>query len=476
LALRRILNFFRGARASAPAAAARAKPVAVLRHIARDQHGVSRKQISPNALRVLYRLHEAGYRACLVGGAVRDLLLGERPKDFDVATDALPEEVRKLFRNCRLIGRRFVLAHVMYGREVIEVATFRGSDDDGSGARHVVDGRIVRDNVYGNIEQDAVRRDFTANALYYDIADFSVLDYLGGYEDVMARRLRLIGDPEARYREDPVRMLRAVRLAAKLGFSIDAAEVIPKLAPLIAEAAPARLFEELMKLFMSGHAQESFAGLDRHGLLEVMLPPTYRALHQKADSADRRLVEAALMSTDRRVAEDKSVTPAFLLAALLWPAAQREFAGVKADDDEDPMRSWNEAAARVVREQTARIALPKRFALPMQELWAMQPRFRERRKRSVTRLLSHPRFRAAYDFLLLRAEVDPVARADADWWTEAQAQDPAAVESGRRSAPARAPDLAEADTVAEGAARKPRRRRRRRRGGAGGAPSSDAPA
>ena len=217
-------------------------PQPVLRSVPRDQHPISRKDISPNALRVLYRLREAGFGAFLVGGAVRDLLLGMHPKDFDVATDATPEQVKQLFRNCRLIGRRFRLAHVVYGREIIEVATFRANSDDGSGDREIEDGRLVRDNVYGTIEEDAVRRDFTCNALYYAIEDFSVRDYTGGFEDVLARRMRLIGDPETRYREDPVRMLRAVRLAAKLGFSIDppTAEPIPRLAGLLAEAAPAR--------------------------------------------------------------------------------------------------------------------------------------------------------------------------------------------------------------------------------------------
>ena len=237
------------------------------RIIPRDQHNVSRKDISPNALRVLYRLRDAGFGGYLVGGAVRDLLVGGHPKDFDVATDATPEEVRALFRNCRLIGRRFRLAHVVFGREIIEVATFRANVDDGSGDRETHEGgRLLRDNVYGTIEDDAVRRDFTANALYYAIEDFSVRDYTGGFEDVQNRLMRLIGDPETRYREDPVRMLRAVRLSAKLGFEIEAATAapIPVLAPLLAESAPARLFEECLKLFLSGHAVQSFLGLERH--------------------------------------------------------------------------------------------------------------------------------------------------------------------------------------------------------------------
>src|SRR4249919_3721054 len=252
-----------------------------LRTIPRDAHPISRKEISPNALRVLYRLRDSGFGAFLVGGAVRDLLVGGHPKDFDIATSATPEEVRQLFRNSRLIGRRFRLAHVVFGREVIEVATFRANVDDGSGDRELHEGgRLLRDNVFGTIEDDAVRRDFTANALYYAIEDFSVRDYTGGFEDVQNHVMKLIGDPEHRYREDPVRMLRAVRLAAKLGFSIDEATAgpIPGLAPLLREAAPARLFEECLKMFLSGHAVESFLGLERHGLLQTLLPETASAL------------------------------------------------------------------------------------------------------------------------------------------------------------------------------------------------------
>src|SRR5690606_15483638 len=269
-----------------------------------------------------YRLRDAGYEACLVGGAVRDLLLGLHPKDFDVATNATPEEVRQLFRNCRLIGRRFRLAHVVFGREIIEVATFRANSDDGSGDREVEGGMLVRDNVYGTIEEDAVRRDFTANALYYAIEDFSVRDYVGGFEDVNNRVLRLIGDPETRYREDPVRMLRAVRLAAKLGFTIEPATAgpIPALAMLLREAAPARLFEECLKLFLYGHAVASFERLERYGLLEALFPDTAKALASNRSGALRRMLVAGLRNTDARVAADEPVSPAFLFAVLLWPA------------------------------------------------------------------------------------------------------------------------------------------------------------
>ncbi|MEJ2481005.1 MAG: polynucleotide adenylyltransferase PcnB, partial [Acidihalobacter sp.] len=247
--------------------------------IPRDRHSISRRNISKAALRVLYGLHDGGYRALLVGGAVRDLLLGRQPKDFDVATDATPEQVRKLFRNCRLIGRRFRLAHVMFGREIIEVATFRGTGESGDGDRHIVDGRIVRDNIWGTIEEDAKRRDFRVNAMYYDIADFSVLDDVGGMQDLHDRVLRLIGDPETRYREDPVRMLRAARLAAKLDFEISPSASAPfaELAPLLGQAAPARLFDESLKLFMAGHALKSFRTLRRHGLLAPLFPATARA-------------------------------------------------------------------------------------------------------------------------------------------------------------------------------------------------------
>ncbi|MFZ1390582.1 MAG: polynucleotide adenylyltransferase PcnB, partial [Dokdonella sp.] len=252
----------------------------VPRIIPRAEHGISRKNISNGALRVLYRLHEAGYKAFLVGGAVRDLLLGGHPKDFDIATDATPEQTRALFRNCRLIGRRFRLAHVVFGHEIVEVATFRGIGEVGDSDRHVVDGRIVRDNVYGTIEEDAIRRDFSVNALYYDIADFSVRDYVGGIADLQQRTMRLIGDAEQRYREDPVRMLRAARLAAKLDFAIapEAEAPIKVLAPLLADVAPARLFDESLKLFLSGHGLESLRRLHNLGLLGQIFPATAAAL------------------------------------------------------------------------------------------------------------------------------------------------------------------------------------------------------
>ena len=392
--------------------------------ITRDAHSISRKQMSGNALRVLYRLREAGFAAYLVGGAVRDLLIGELPKDFDVATDATPEQVRGLFRNCRLIGRRFRLAHIMYGREVIEVATFRANDADESDDRLTdTAGRLLRDNVYGSIEDDAVRRDFTANALYYAIEDFSVRDYVGGFADVQARVLRLIGDPEARYREDPVRMLRAVRLAAKLDFTIEDATAAPisRLAGLLADASSARLFEETLKLFLSGHAVASFEHLERFALLPVLFPETAQALASNPSGALRNMLLQGLRNTDARVASNESVSPAFLYAVLLWPAYCRALAQLQAQGVH-AAEAQRRAADRVTLHQVVRTALPRRFSLPMQEIWLMQPRFALRQRKRVFRLLEHPRFRAAFDFLELRLAASASHADDVAFWREAQVQ------------------------------------------------------
>jgi len=435
-----------------------------LRTIPRDAHPISRKEISPNALRVLYRLREGGFGAYLVGGAVRDLLVGGHPKDFDIATDATPEQVKALFRNCRLIGRRFRLAHVVYGREIIEVATFRANVDDGSGDRETHEGgRLLRDNVYGTIEDDAVRRDFTANALYYAIEDFSVRDYTGGFEDVQARVLRLIGDPETRYREDPVRMLRAVRLAAKLDFTIapDSARPIPQLAPLLRESSPARLFEESLKLFLSGHAVASFEGLERHGLLKVFLPETAAALASNRSGALRRMLVEGLRATDERVERDDPVSPAFLFAVLLWPAYCRDLMTLQAQGVH-AAEAQRRAADRVTLHQLDTVALPRRFSLPMQEIWLLQSRFAQRQRKRVFRLLSHPRFRAAFDFLVLRQHASTEHSDDVVFWRDAQLQpadtvaqlDAQAIEAGTH---------AEGEGEGEGEGEAPRRRRRRRR-------------
>ncbi|CAM5477637.1 Poly(A) polymerase I OS=Rhodanobacter lindaniclasticus OX=75310 GN=pcnB PE=3 SV=1 [Rhodanobacter lindaniclasticus] len=430
-----------------------------LRIIPRDQHIISRANISKAALRVLYRLHDAGYAAYLVGGAVRDLLLGLRPKDFDVATDATPDEVKKLFRNCRLIGRRFRLAHVVFGPEIIEVATFRGTGEEGEGDRHIVDGRIVRDNIWGTIEEDALRRDFRVNALYYDISDFSVRDYVGGMQDLHDRVLRLIGDPEVRYHEDPVRMLRAARLAAKLDMRIDAAAAAPfeSLGPLLADAAPARLFDESLKMFLAGNGLKSFRMLEQCGLLKFLFPATARAL-KRGDAALRSLVEQGLANTDARIREGKSVTPAFLFAVLLWGEVRDE-AHLAIERGLDGAEAWSRAATKVVGEQCQRVAIPRRFTFTMEEIWSLQPRFEQVQRKRVFRLMAHPRFRAAFDFLLLRADESPAIRELGQWWAHAQRlpQDVLAAALPVLSG------AAAAEAAPAPAVRKPPRPRRRRR-------------
>ena len=426
----------------------------------RAEHCISRRNISNGALRVLYRLNEAGYQAFLVGGAVRDLLLGGHPKDFDIATNATPEQVRGLFRNCRLIGRRFRLAHVVFGREIVEVATFRGTSDDGSGDRHLIDGRLVRDNVYGTIEEDALRRDFTVNALYYDIADFSVRDYVGGMHDLEQHTLRLIGDPDSRYREDPVRMLRAARLAAKLDFTIapETAAPFSRLGPLLADAPPARLFDESLKLFLSGYGLASFHALQTHGLLQHVFPATARSLASEHADRFRVLLERTLASTDERVRAEKPVTPAFLFAALLWEPV-RALAEDLVARGGDPVAAWAQASARIMSEQAARVAIPRRFSGSMEEIWLMQPRFEQRVKKRVFRLLAHPRFRAAYDFLLLRSSESPALTELAEWWTQAQQIDHQELSKQFTAQP---PPVAEG-AVEDTAPKKRRRPRRRRR-------------
>lgn len=432
--------------------------------IARADHNISRRDISSGALRVLYRLNEAGYAAYLVGGAVRDLMLERHPKDFDIATNATPEQVRGLFRNSRLIGRRFRLAHVVFGREIVEVATFRGSEDNGSGDRHVVDGRIVRDNVYGCIEEDAIRRDFTVNALYYDISDFSVRDYVGGVADLKARTLRLIGDPELRYREDPVRMLRAARLAAKLQFDVapEAAAPFASLCELLSEASPARLFDETLKLFLGGYGLASFHALERYGLLATIFPTAAHSLQGPNGASFRSLIEATLANTDQRVRDELSVTPAFLFAAILWQPLQERHAALLAQGKDENV-AWSMAVDRAIADQLRRLAVPRRFTFTVDEIWSLQARFDQRQRKRVVRLLAHPRFRAAYDFLMLRAKSDAKLAESADWWTKAQELDSAGLDSHLGAPPAHRVSADTGNDSDDGGAPKKRRRRRRRK-------------
>jgi poly(A) polymerase len=458
--------------------------------VPRAEHSISRSAISPNALKVLYRLRDAGFQAFLVGGAVRDLLLGITPKDFDVATNALPEEVRHLFRNCRLIGRRFRLAHVHFGQEIIEVATFRAAaaperedaedadpdaDNEGGEAgaaepaaandseHRAFDqrGRILRDNIYGTIEEDVWRRDFAANGLYYNIEDFSIWDFVDGVNDVRSRRLKLIGDPETRYREDPVRMLRAVRFAAKLDFSIEPNTEAPigKLAYLLDGVPPARLFDEILKLFLSGFGAKAYRLLKQYGLFEHLFPLSAAAFALPPYAYAEQMLERGLINTDERIAADKPVTPTFLFAVLLWSAVLRELNERQAGPAPD-VAQLMQACDTVLRAQQSRVSIPRRFAIPMRELLMLQPRFNRRSGVKSLSLLQHPRFRAAYDFLLLRAQCGVADPELAKWWTDVQVlphEERVALVQARPADPAAEGDNAPAPG---------RRRRRRRRGGA----------
>lgn len=379
--------------------------------------------MSEAACEVLEGLNEAGFRACLVGGAVRDLLLGVQPKDFDVATDAEPERICALFRRARIIGRRFQIVHVRFGREIIEVSTFRADPNgDGEDERLLDDaGRVLRDNVFGDIEQDARRRDFAINGLYYDIADGCVYDYVGGVADVESRSLHLVGDPATRYREDPVRMLRAVRIAGKLDLAIDpAAEPTPDMAELLADVPAARMFDEVLKLLMQPRAPRVYSMLRERGLLAPLFDQTLAILDGPDGASCEALVEKAIANTARRIDAGKPVTPAFIFAALLWPAVRAEAVRIESEEGKPPAPALAIAQSIVLTHQVQRVSIPKRFAVPMREIWQLQPRFHRRRGKQPQRLMSHQRFRAAYDFLLLRAEVGEVDGELAQWWTDIQ--------------------------------------------------------
>ena len=418
--------------------------------IPRSEHRISEADISGGALKVLGTLTDAGHSAYLVGGGVRDLLLGRKPKDFDVATGATPDVVRGLFRRSRLIGRRFRLAHVRMGGEVIEVATFRaGFDESAADPDHVrIDGRIVRDNVYGTLEEDAWRRDFTVNCLYYDHREHVLIDFTGGYADLRERRLRPIGDATERYREDPVRMLRAVRFAGKLGLEIDAeaSRRIYDLAPLIEEMPPARLYEEVVKLFMGGEGRRSYELLRHYGLFGRLFPETDACIEAEPGGVACAMTRKALENTDARIGAGRPVTPGFLFAALLWGPVLQDSEACAVRGMPDP-KAYEAAGTDVIERQIHHVSLPRRFSLIAREIWELQPRLVNRRGRGAAgRLFAHPRFRAAYDFLLLRAEAGEDVAEHAKWWTRYQ-------ETGE-----------EVQRTAPEDRRGPRRRRRRRRG------------
>ena len=420
------------------------------------EHHIAPQSIPPEAVWVYRELREAGFEAYLVGGCVRDLLLGYEPKDFDVSTNATPEEIRDIFRRSRIVGRRFQIVHVRSGREVIEVSTFRGhhsaefepdSEDEqppeGS-ASYAESGMLLRDNVFGNVEEDALRRDFSVNGLYYDPDANCVLDFSTGVADLEARILRVIGDPVTRFQEDPVRMLRAARFAAKLDFTIEetALAAIAKCHKLLAQIPAARMFDEVLKLLLAGQGAATFAVMDHLGLFEPIFPQTARALRESPE--ERNLIVHALRNSDERIAQGKPVTPAFLYAALLWPALERRLRKLQERAQLPLAAAMYEAASEVVAEQCRSTTIPRRFSTPMREIWDLHQRLIGRR--SPQKLAAHPRFRAAYDFVLLREQSGEDLNGAGEWWTRFQ--------SGE-SMPAPAAPAA-------------RPRRRRRRSGSGG--------
>jgi len=389
--------------------------------IPRDQHIISRRNISQNALKVMYRLRDAGYSAYLVGGSVRDLLLGRSPKDFDVATNAKPEQVKRLFRNSLIIGKRFRLIHVRFGHEIIEVATFRANTSSRSHKhrQHAQHGMILRDNVYGTLEQDAERRDFTINALYYNIQDLSIVDYCGGVEDLKHKTLRIIGEARQRYHEDPVRLLRIVRFAGKLGLTIDPTteEPIAELAPLLQHVPAARLFDEVLKIFHSGHASEIIPLMRRYKLFEQLFPQISACLESEHNSQAERLLILVCKNTDERIHENKGISPGFLFAALLWYPLQHLTQQLLAQEQPAGIVR-NLAPHQVIARQIEQITIPRRFSIMVREIWDLQYRFTKMNPKQITRLLEHPRFRAGYDFLLLRSQAGEDVKKLSDWWQQ----------------------------------------------------------
>jgi poly(A) polymerase len=417
-----------------------------------SNHGITRDRISSGSRRVCETLQSHGHKAYVVGGAVRDLLIGAEPKDFDVATDATPEEVRRYFRRSRIIGRRFQIVHVMMGQETLEVTTFRGAlAEDTKKDEH---GRVLHDNVFGSQAEDAARRDFTANALYYDPATEAVLDYHHGVGDLKQKTLRMIGEPRARYREDPVRMLRAVRLAAKLGLSIDpeARKPIREMAELLENVPPARLFDEMLKLLTSGHSVKCLTQLRDEGLHHGLLPLLDVILEQPMGE---KFVMLSLANTDERVRRGKGTSPGFLFATLLWHEVLAHWEKLKAKG-EPKIPALYTAMDTVLDVQGEKLAITRRIAGDIKDIWALQPRFEQRAGKRPYALLEQPRFRAGYDFLVLRAQAGELDMEVADWWTRFQNADG---------------DKRAALLLPEQAADKKKRRRRKKPANAGGSSS-----
>jgi poly(A) polymerase len=393
----------------------RAGEPAVIPH---SKHDIRREAISSGSRRVVETLQDSGYKAFVVGGAVRDLLAGIKPKDFDVATDATPEQVRQCFRRSRIIGRRFQIVHVMMGQETIEVTTFRGQHGQQDSPRAQTDdqGRVLRDNVFGSQKEDAARRDFTVNALYYDPVAGTVIDYHQGLADLKRKTLRMIGHPATRYREDPVRMLRAVRLASKLDFSIDdkTRQPIGELAGLIENLPPSRLFDEMLKLLTSGHSLKCLQRLRAEGLHRGLLPLLDATLEQPRGE---RFVTLALENTDRRVREGRPISPGFLFATLFWNEALTQWEAIKAEG-ERPIPALFQAMDKVLDAQAGKLAITRRVVGDIKDIWTIQPRFEQRSGKRPYGLLEQPRFKAGLDFLLLRVESGEVDAALGQWWSD----------------------------------------------------------
>ncbi|CAH1747658.1 poly(A) polymerase I [Thauera humireducens] len=425
------------------------------------RHGIRREQLSPAARKVCSVLQEKGYKAFVVGGAVRDLLIGHPPKDYDVATSATPEEVRAAFRRSRIIGRRFKIVHVMSGPETIEVSTFRAGQDAES-ADTDEHGRVLRDNVYGNQEEDATRRDFTVNALYYDPSTETIVDYHHGVADIQHKTLRMIGDPRTRYREDPVRMLRAVRLGAKLGLTIDPAARNPirEMGVLLENVPAARLFDEMLKLLFSGYAVKCLKQLREEGLHHGLLPLLDVILEQPMGE---RFVWLSLENTDERVRQDKSVSPGFLFATLLWHEVLTAWERRKAAG-EHAQPALFEAMDEVLDAQAGKLAITRRIVGDIKDIWALQPRFDKRAGKTPYRLIEQPRYRAGWDFLRLRAQAGEIPMEIVDWWDRFAHAGHDEREALIRQAPAES---------APAAAKKRRRKRRKPAGAATAAPAGE---
>jgi len=400
--------------------------------ILRSDHTISRSSISPNALKVMYRLKDAGYEAFLVGGGVRDILLGRKPKDFDVATNAHPDDVRRIFRNSRIIGRRFRLVHVFFGEEIIEVSTFRANVAEDTRTEtiiHAETGMIKRDNTYGTMEEDAWRRDFTVNALYYNIADFSVVDYMHGMRDLKHKLIRMIGDPKQRYHEDPVRLLRAIRLSSKLQFDIEkeTESSLKTLSHLLKHVPPSRLFDECLKLFFEGNAWITYLQLMHYYYMDALFPQTTHVLRAKKNKVHEKLIELAMKSTDTRVQMGDSVNPAFLLSVLLWPVLQGHISKMKNKKDKFYMR-LHQIIHDITKIQIDTMMIPKRLQFAMQAIWILQFQLVKRRPNRIMTIYQHRYFRAAVDFMALRIEAGEISSEHYDWWKQFASLDPEAQE------------------------------------------------